>query len=113
MNTNTQKTNGLKVKTNVKAGGWRINHNQTVAVDEPFTDLEAANAGEIKGGPRLIISKAGTFEEEGLADLEPTGDVIGGQSGSVEYLNRTRQKELLTLTYTASLRNNNEDKIAS
>jgi hypothetical protein len=43
-----------------------------------ITDLEAANAEAIKGGPRLTITKGGTFEEEGLVDLEPNGDVVGG-----------------------------------
>jgi autotransporter-associated beta strand protein len=111
MSTNTQKKNGLKVKTNVKAGsggfggislnhnktlksvakglkvrssinagGYKLNHNETVAVDKHNVnaDLEAANPDDIKGGPRLSITKSGSFEEEGLADLEPTGDVIGG-----------------------------------
>ena len=44
-----------------------------------FSDLEAVNAEEIKGGPRLVITKADSLtDEEGLPDLEPTGDVIGG-----------------------------------
>jgi len=29
--TNSTKPNGLRVKTNVKAGGYSLNHNQTVA----------------------------------------------------------------------------------
>jgi hypothetical protein len=51
-----------------------------------IADLEASNAEEIKGGPStqskrdVILKTSLAASSSNLADLEPQGDVVGGQT---------------------------------
>jgi hypothetical protein len=57
--------------------------NETKEQAIELSDLETPSAGEVKGGPRLIIKKAPTFHDElgvDLPDLAPQAEVKGGVS---------------------------------
>lgn len=51
-----------------------------------IADLEAQTAEEIKGGPNpkskrvIVLASSATGQTSDLDDLEPQGDVVGGQT---------------------------------
>jgi hypothetical protein len=51
-----------------------------------IADLEAPNAEEIKGGPTakskriVVLQSSANGQSNNLDDLEPQGDVVGGQT---------------------------------